>query len=228
MRSRRSARRSVSKPDDSEPASQNPARTMPSRWRTTRSGEAPPAVAGTSNPSGEGNSKGTAPDKIGVRHVIIVSPGRHRNKRAHPAVYDVRMQGQERIICSSRQPFLDAARVMLDGGLPISQDWLIMRRAGSGADCLSASVAEAAKLSVEERRDGRGPVFVPWKPFVSADLDAARERIDPNDCCRVVTLAATGRQCCVERSTAVRAISTDREEYLTSPIAAAVLAGLPG
>ena len=58
-----------------------------------------------------------------------------------------------------RQPFLDAARVMLDEGLATHQDWLIMRRASSGTDCLSASVAEAAKLSVEERRDGRGPVF---------------------------------------------------------------------
>ena len=87
------------------------------------------------------------------------------------------MKGQERIICSSGQPFLDAARVMLDEGLATHQDWLIMRRASSGTDCLSASVAEAAKLSVEERRDGRGPVFLPWKPFVSANLDAAMDEL---------------------------------------------------
>ena len=128
-------------------------------------------------PSGEGDSQATAPEKIGVRHVIIVSPARRRNKRAHPGVYDVRMKGQERIICSSRQPFLDGARVMLEEGLAAPQDRLVMRHAGSDADCLSASVATAAKLSVEERRDGRGPVFVPWKPFVSADLDFARDEL---------------------------------------------------
>ena len=97
-------------------------------------------------PSGEGDSKATAPEKIGVRHVIIVSPARRRNKRAHPGVYDVRMKGQERIICSSRQPFLDGARVMLEEGLAAPQDRLVMRHAGSDADCLSASVATAAKL----------------------------------------------------------------------------------
>lgn len=66
------------------------------------------------------------------------------------------------IVRSSRQPFLDATRRLIDLGYDPSMV-LIMRHAGSDIDSLRVPIGVAAKLSVKE---GRGkPRFVKWEPF---------------------------------------------------------------
>ena len=133
-----------------------------------------PACVSTNTSDHEGDqldpsrSETTPLEKTPHQHVIVVTAARRRQKRAHPDVFDVCIQGRDRIICSSRQPFVDAARVMLNEGLAAPEDRLVMRHAGSDTGSLSAAVAIAAKLSVEERAKGWGPVFVRWKPFITA------------------------------------------------------------
>jgi hypothetical protein len=66
------------------------------------------------------------------------------------------------LVASSRTPFCDAARALLAEGVDPSTR-IMMRRAGSATDPLTATVGGAAKLIVE---DGDGvPRFRPWKPF---------------------------------------------------------------
>jgi len=62
------------------------------------------------------------------------------------------------IVASSRQPFLDAARVMLSEGHD-PETMLIMRRPGCTTDDLRGKLRVAAKLTVKDNRVGR-PTFV--------------------------------------------------------------------
>jgi hypothetical protein len=70
----------------------------------------------------------------------------------------------ERVICvSTRQPLLDAARVLLAEGVA-PEARIAMRHEGSPHVALSSTVGKAAKLTVVERDRGNGPVFGQWKP----------------------------------------------------------------
>jgi hypothetical protein len=88
------------------------------------------------------------------RLVIIVSP-------ISPGHFAARLETtNELLVGSSRQPFLDAARV------PISQGYdgnaiLVMKYLGSDIIALKAPLAKAAKLGVEEGPNG--PRFVPFR-----------------------------------------------------------------
>src|SRR5713101_8184545 len=57
------------------------------------------------------------------------------------------------LVCRSRQPFLDAARRLIDAGHSPSAV-LIMRHAGSGVDALRARLCDAARLTATERDRG--------------------------------------------------------------------------
>jgi hypothetical protein len=72
------------------------------------------------------------------------------------------------LICTSRQPLLDAARVLLAEG--VVPDTLIeMRHAGADHVALRAKVAAAAKLRVlEGERDTVR--FAPWSAFKDFNL----------------------------------------------------------
>src|SRR5689334_13888171 len=63
-------------------------------------------------------------------------------------------------LCVSREPFLDAARVLLANGTPRDTP-IVMRRHGSDVDCLRSTIRAAARLTVVE--DGRGTRFARWK-----------------------------------------------------------------
>src|SRR5580765_7652107 len=68
----------------------------------------------------------------------------------------------ELIVADSRQPFVDAARILLNRGVnPASP--LVMRRSLDGPDVLRSIVGAAAKLTVEETP--LGPRFNIWRPF---------------------------------------------------------------
>jgi len=69
-------------------------------------------------------------------------------------LYEARLDG--RLLCRSRTPFLDAARVLLSEGYDPSIK-MLMLRAGSNVCSLTAMIGAAAKLSVEE--SANGPVF---------------------------------------------------------------------
>jgi hypothetical protein len=65
------------------------------------------------------------------------------------------------LICTSRQPLLDAARVLLAEGFA-PDAYLVMRHIGSAHDSLSASIGAAAQLTVEHSVHGK-PVLRPYK-----------------------------------------------------------------
>jgi hypothetical protein len=66
-----------------------------------------------------------------------------------------------RLICISRQPLLDASRLLLAEGLD-PDIHLVMRHLGSAEDSLSANIGRAAQLTVEHTAFGK-PVLRPYK-----------------------------------------------------------------
>jgi hypothetical protein len=93
---------------------------------------------------------------------IIVTPNAKR-----PGLYDACLDYGGVLIIASRQPFLDAARRLLDLGY----DPTIVLVMEHG--CLTAQIGAAAKLRVKE--DRRGPRFVDWEPISSAKAKGLRE-----------------------------------------------------
>ena len=88
--------------------------------------------------------------------LVTVSPN------GAPGHFDAVIDG-ELMVASSRQPFTDTARVLLDRGVD-SNSWLIQRHAGSDVDALRGKVGIAAKLTVKE--PDRGQVhFARYVPF---------------------------------------------------------------
>jgi hypothetical protein len=87
-------------------------------------------------------------------------------RRSTPGLFDAHVC--DRLICSSRQPLLDAARVLLAEG--IAADTLIeMRHAGADHVALRAKVMAAAKLRVlEGQRDTIR--FARWSDFEGFNL----------------------------------------------------------
>jgi hypothetical protein len=98
-----------------------------------------------------------------MNHILIVSP-HPRQEDSREDLYDARLEDQETILCTSRQPFLDAARKMLASGIARPADVLIMRHAGSDTISFSKTVDIAARLTVQES-DARPPRFVKWRPY---------------------------------------------------------------
>jgi hypothetical protein len=86
--------------------------------------------------------------------VIVVEPVGHRGR------FQARLDGGV-LVASSRTPFCDAARALLAEGVdPATR--IMMRHAGSATDALTATVAVAAKLTVED--GDRVPYFRRWRP----------------------------------------------------------------
>jgi hypothetical protein len=78
-----------------------------------------------------------------------------------------RAQLGQRELGTSRQPFLDSARVLLGEGYDPTTV-LVMRHTGGQPESLRATIGAAAKLAVAEgERDP--PRFRAWKPFLSRE-----------------------------------------------------------
>lgn len=90
--------------------------------------------------------------------------------------YQARLDGDDdRVLCVSRTPFLDAARKLVaDGHDP--DITLSLRHAGSDTDSLRARLGTAASLTVEET--GYGPQLRRWKPISTL---AVTSGIAPNE-----------------------------------------------
>jgi hypothetical protein len=87
-------------------------------------------------------------------HLIIVAP-----IPARPGYYTARCDG--RLLCRSRQPFLDGARELLASGYPANAA-IVMKHAGSHVEALRSTVGAAARLTVEIDEQGR-PIFRQWR-----------------------------------------------------------------
>ena len=72
------------------------------------------------------------------------------------------------LVASSRQPFLDAARILITADHD-PNSWLEGWRAGATAFALRARLGIAAGLTVDETRT----VFAPWKPFSSSAVSSS-------------------------------------------------------
>ncbi len=66
-----------------------------------------------------------------------------------------------RYLCTSRQPFLDAARLLWDGK---NGGEILVMRWPNGTESLRAPLEVAARLTVEEA-DRRGMRYRVWHPF---------------------------------------------------------------
>jgi len=73
--------------------------------------------------------------------------------------YELRLENQNRILCVSRQPFLDGARKLLALGYSAS-DVMVLRDSPLKDFRLRALIGRAAKLTVDEHN---GTVFAKWK-----------------------------------------------------------------
>ena len=101
--------------------------------------------------------------------VSVMAPGRYRARL-----------GGEVLIASSRQPFVDSARVLFGRGVPASA-LLVMRHEGDPTvAALAGSVGWAAAFTVEEADRG-APRFRPWKARLlregSAPIECQREAV---------------------------------------------------
>jgi hypothetical protein len=74
----------------------------------------------------------------------------------------------DRQLCISRQPLLDAARVLIKEGVDPTTP-IATRHTGAGFDAMTSIVGTAAKWTVRETKT-EGPRFVRWKAFSRDDV----------------------------------------------------------
>ena len=91
---------------------------------------------------------------------IVISRHMRSNGKPHRSDFDCRIEGGA-VLCTSRQPFLEAARALIAIGCH-PDDILVMRHSGSRVEALRASLGAAVRLTVDEHNGTR---FALWKPF---------------------------------------------------------------
>jgi hypothetical protein len=100
--------------------------------------------------------------------VIIVAPARR------PGCYVAYLDGESEPLCTSRAPFLAAARALQARGFAPDVQ-LVMRRDPNGMDCLKAPLGIATGLRVKE---GGSPCFAPYSQLPNI---AAKEATEGDD-----------------------------------------------
>jgi hypothetical protein len=94
-------------------------------------------------------------DSLASPLVIVVSPTKSAGH------FQAKLQHTDEVLVqNSRQPFLDAARVLVERGYDPTA-LLLMKHLGSDIVALKSALAKAAKLGVEEGPNG--PRFVPFR-----------------------------------------------------------------
>ena len=121
-----------------------------------------------------------------------------------------------RQLCISRQPLLDAARVLINEGIDPATP-IATRHAGSGFDAMTSTVGTAAKWTVREDSTV-SPTFVRWKAFSRDDVQSPMrfdERPDTGD--------AAGRIFDADRvSTTRRTVSRGTQLRRSNPLVARI------
>jgi hypothetical protein len=95
---------------------------------------------------------------------IVIAKGKRSNGTPHPFLFDCWVENSARFLCTSRQPFLDAARALLALGCHPNAI-LVMRHSSSSVEALRASLQVAARLTVDECNGTR---FARWKSFLNS------------------------------------------------------------
>ena len=95
--------------------------------------------------------------------IVLVVAERKRRDGKYSAWH-----GGQLVVENVREPFLDAARVLLAYGLDPNARY-VMRRSVDGRDDLVSTLGTAAKLKVEEG-DRNGPLIRLWKPWMPFGL----------------------------------------------------------
>jgi hypothetical protein len=120
----------------------------------------------------------------GMSVELVVSPvGRPGHFRA---------QLGHRELVTSRQPFLDSARVLLGEGCDPTTV-LVMRHAGSPTESLRATIGAAAKLTVAEG-ELDPPRFRAWKPFLSREGSPQTRQNEVPATSPAIAMVLTGRR----------------------------------
>ena len=88
--------------------------------------------------------------------IVIEETSQRRGK------FSAHLPDGRKLLSSSRQPLLDAGRVLLAEGIP-PDPRIAMQHKGSATIAMTSTVGVAAKLTVEEESDG--PRFRKWRPF---------------------------------------------------------------
>ena len=98
-------------------------------------------------------------------NLVIVPEKRNPANPPRHYRFQARLEGDDRILCVSHQPFVDAARVLVEEGYDPTAI-LTMRHVGSETIALTAQLGAAAKRIVEEGPSD-GPRFVQHAPWSS-------------------------------------------------------------
>src|SRR6516165_7350665 len=94
-----------------------------------------------------------------MTHLLLIGIEETRQWRGK---FSAHVLDGRKLLSSSRQPLLAAARVLLAQGIP-PETPLAMQHKGSATIAMTSTVGEAAKLTVEE--EPGGPRFRKWRPF---------------------------------------------------------------
>src|SRR5262245_47512070 len=116
-----------------------------------------------------------------MEHTIIVSPHRRRDGSTVTGRFEARLKSHpDQILCTSREPLLTAARVLLRTQIAKPDDTLAMRHSNSDTIALRAKVGAAARLTVQESAD-RSARFVRWRPHLVEVPSKTRENQKPKE-----------------------------------------------
>ena len=84
-----------------------------------------------------------------------------------PGSYEARLDGQKHVLCTSRQPFTEAARSLARIAISDPEAMIEMRHVGSDVPALRGKLRLVAAMSVVER-DRRTLYFEKWRPSQTA------------------------------------------------------------
>jgi len=101
--------------------------------------------------------------------IVIAEISQRRGK------FSAHLPDGRKLLSSSRQPLLDAARVLLVEGIPPDPP-IAMQHKGSATIAMTSTVGEAAKLTVKEKPNG--PKFRKWEPFPAVRSARADDESD--------------------------------------------------
>jgi hypothetical protein len=102
--------------------------------------------------------------------IVIEETSQRRGK------FSAHLLDGRKLLSSSRQPLLDAARVLPAQGIP-PETPLAMQHKGSATIAMTSTVGEAAELTVKEKPNG--PKFQKWEPFPA--VRSARTDDEPDE-----------------------------------------------
>jgi hypothetical protein len=99
---------------------------------------------------------------------IILHPVFNRHDARLHGKFAATLDGRQ--LCISRQPLLDAARVLIKEGIDPTTP-IATRHTGAGFDAMTSTVRAAAKWTVREDSTV-SPTFVRWKAFSRDDVQS--------------------------------------------------------